>query len=254
MLKEHWLSPLIVSTNFEERNIAITNPEYRVIIMDDTPAKYMQLINGEYVLSKNVNVLPVLLPQFESIDAYIEGEFERCNSLYEEYLSSSPYVQHCLNTIFTLLFNNVAVFIYVPEEDDPIVNCVNVLIQYIYARYGIITCTASQMLPAIDKMAIDPSKYAVLIDLLYSYKTIPLDEFCLQYPIEYVSLNPNTAMIICQEVKNSGYSIPENSYEECINFAVNYVYGLKQYIIQKYTNGNNGDKVNIAFTMESIPK
>ena len=168
MLKQHWLSPLVVSTNFEEKNRAIANPEYRVIIMDDVPAKYMQLVNEQYMLPKNVSVLPVLLPQFESINAYIEGEFEKCNAYYEDYLSSSPYVQHCLNTIFTLLFNNVAVFIYVPEEEDPIVSCVNVLIQYIYARYGIICCTASQLAPAIDMNAVDPIKYAVLIDLLYS--------------------------------------------------------------------------------------
>jgi len=250
MLKEHWLSPLVISTNSEEKNRAILNPDYKVIIMDDVPAKYMQLISGEYKLPNNVSVLPVLLPQFESIDAYIEGDFEKSNILYEEYLSTSPYVQHCLNTIFTLLFNNIAVFIYVPEEEDPIVNCVNVLINYLINRYGIIPCTSYQLSPAINLNSVDPTKYAVLIDLLYTYNTIPTDEFCLQYPIQFVGLNPNTAARICEEATKAGYTIPQNTWEECIAFATNYVYGLKQYIIQKYTNNIQDNRVSIAFKME----
>ena len=253
MIKEHWLSPLVVSTNFEEKNRAIINPDYRVIIMDDVPAKYMQLINGEYKLPKNVSILPVLLPQFDSIDAYIEGDFEKSHELYDEYLNTSPYVQHCLNTIFTLLFNNIAVFIYVPASEDPIVDCVNVLINYLNNRYGIMACTANQLFPAINVYSLNPVKYATVIDLMYTYNTIPIDEFCFQYPIEYAPLNPNTISRICIEEGHMNEQMIYTDWNGCVDFAIRYVYGLKQSIIQKYTNPNESTKVSIAFAMEDKP-
>jgi len=255
MLKMHWLSPLIISMNFEEKNMAINNPEYRVIIMDDSPAKYMQLIQGEYRLPKNVSVLPVLLPPFDSINAFIEGEFEKSNLIYEDYLNS-PYVQHCLNTIFTLLFNNVAVMIYIPEDADPVINCINTLINYIYARYGVITCNSSQIVPALDMNNIDLNKYAVLIDLMYMNNTIPLDEFALQYPIEYAPLSPTAIIKVGVETGNLNADVDPstidfNYWEDVMS---RLVYGLKLSIIEKHNNPNNQDKVSIAFTMEEIPK
>ena len=252
----HWMSPLIITTNFEEKNMALSNPNFRVIIMDDDPAKYMELIQGEYKLPKNLSVLPVLLPTFESIDAYIEGDYEKSNLIYESYLTS-PIVQECLNVIFTLLFNNIAVLIYVPEDLHPVINCINTFINYLYANYAVMVSNSSNPFPAIDlsRFNTEPdfiNRYAVLIDLMYCHNTIPIMEFCVQFPIEYTNTISNLAMYkICME--EGGFEPNDSTYQDSMNFAIRYIYGMKQSITEKYNNGLQNLN-SVAFVMQDPPR
>ncbi|MBQ8130867.1 MAG: hypothetical protein IJ193_00070 [Bacilli bacterium] len=246
----HWLSPLVVTSNVEEKNMALSNPNYRVVVMDDEPYKYFQLINGEYALPRTESVIPVLLPPHEAIDAYIEGDYETSNKIYEEYLFTNPNVQHCLNTIFTLLFNNIAVLLFIPQDAEPVWSVINTFINYLYGRYGIVTTTSANSIPCMDPENYDTDLYSVLIDLLYTYDTIPVSEYCLQYPIEYINTMSEQAITkICFKECNLP---PGRPGEEYVQFAINYVYSLKQDIINRHLHPT--DKMSIAMNLEEIPK
>ena len=243
-IRPHWMSSLIISNNHNERMMALSNPNYRVIVLDDEPAKYFELINGEYSLPKGESVLPVLLPPPESVQFFIEGEYEKANECYNEYLFYNPNVNHCLNTIFTLLFNNLSVLIFIPQEADQIWSMVNTFINYVYSRYGIIISSVQQPLPCLDVQTITPDMYSTLIDLMYTYGTIPISEFCLQYPLEMVNVVSELAMQkICAEER-----IDASDFATMPNLVYNFIMGMKSNIIRNISNPEQS-KLNIVVNM-----
>ena len=112
------MSSLVLSNNHSERMMALSNPNYRVIVLDDEPQKYLELINGEYKLPKGESICSVLLPPPETTEYFIEGDYEKSEQIYNDYLFYNPNVNHLLATIFTLLFQNISVMIFIPQDAD----------------------------------------------------------------------------------------------------------------------------------------
>lgn len=248
-----WLSHLILTDRDDERFMALSNQSYRVVVLDDDKRKYLEMIDGTLRLPPHESVFPVLLPPPDSINEFIEGNFEESNRLYEAYLYYNPEVQHCLNTIFTLLFRNINVLIYIPSDLAPVWDTINTLANYLFTRYGIMTSPSSMnLIPSIDVNTIEASKYATLIDLMYVNGTIPISEFCLQYPI--VEVNGTVSKLAFSKLGYEELSAVINtvSPEQLPGFIANYIYGVKMNIINSINTGKK-KLLNVVVNMEGIP-
>ena len=252
-IRPHWMSSLVISNNHNERLMALDNPNFRVVILDDEPFKYFELIDGEYKLPKHESVYSVLLPPPESTEFFIEGDYEKSEQCYYEYLYYNPNVNHFLNTIFTLLFQNVSVLLFVPQDADRTWASINTLMTYMITRFGIITCNISQIIPCLDLTSISPDIYAALIDIMYTNGTIPVSEFCLQYPLEMVNVVSDLAVRkICIEELSSVIDINNADSLTISTYVYNFIMGMKQNIINNITNNTGEKKINLVVNMEGV--
>lgn len=251
--RPHWMSSLVISNNHNERLMALENPNFRVVVLDDEPAKYFELIDGEYKLPKHEGVYSVLLPPPESTEYFIEGDYEKSEQCYYEYLYYNPNANHFLNTIFTLLFQNVSVLLFIPQDADRTWGSINTLLSYMITRFGIITCNISQIIPCIDLEHIPPEIYAALIDIMYTNGTIPVSEYCLQYPIEVVNVYSDlAAQKICIEELSSIVDLNSTDPTTISSYVYNFIIGMKQNVIKNLTVPVEDRKINVAVSMEGI--
>lgn len=246
-IRPHWMSSLVLSNNHSERMMALSNPNYRVIVLDDEPQKYLELINGEYKLPKGESICSVLLPPPETAEYFIEGDYEKSEQIYNDYLFYNPNVNHLLATIFTLLFQNISVMIFIPQDADRTWGSINTLLQYMYYRFGIVTSNAAQVTFCMDLEHITPDVYATIIDIMFTNGTIPVSEFCLQYPIEIVNIVSDLAI---QKICIEQQLVDFNNVDPTTipNIVINFIIGMKKNIMRSLANPND-NKLNVVVNM-----
>lgn len=232
-----WNGKLYVSTNIEEaRLVQNTNNNIILVIIDDDPQKYFVTNNttGSITLPPRTNVLSVLLPPYSAIDNFINGRFDFAYMAYDEFLHLDPAVQKCLASIFTLLFSNTDVMLYVPPDEDLAVSFLNVLIQYLESMYGIVTSKLSDKSKQFHCLTnIDVNRYASLVDLMYTTKSITFDMYCLNYPIEYTYQSPTVTYYIAEQM-----NLPLTEYAQLSNSVYRCIVDRKNLLLNPNTNIN----------------
>ena len=240
----NWNGKLFISTNIEEAKlIQNTNNNIILIIIDDDPSKYFiaDNITGQIGLPPKMNVMSVLLPPYAAIDHFINGKFDIAFMAYDEFLHMDPAVQKCLSAIFTLLFSNIDVMLYVPPDDDLAVSFFNVLIQYLENMYGIITSKLSDRTKQFHCLTnIDINRYASLVDLMYTNGDITFDLYCLNYPIEYVG----QSSLVTYNVAEKLNMVP-NDFNVLNKAVYDFIINRKQILMNPNNNINNITPINV---------
>lgn len=157
-----------------------------IMVTEDVPDFVRHPLYGTSALSA-----VCLLPQYNSISSYIDGDLQDFAASYMEYLSTPDNTMYFASILSAIVSSIPMGFIFGKEEIE--VAATNVFLEYFMARYGI----------CIDPMGqsyMQREYIPTILNVLFDYNLISGSEFLYIYP-ENVQIGP-------QQLQKLAYIMP----------------------------------------------
>jgi len=159
---------VFLSCNWNELSNALYN-NIKVVVLDDDTEKYRRI---------GCNIMSMLLPPYEAIDAECNQQFELAGQIYQDPIAN----------IIAATYVEKDILIFVPPDEAKSLSFINVLAETLYSVYGIPCATLSD--PTSNPFYDDTNLYTLSnrVELMYACNIISLDTLCDCHP--YTDLNP----------------------------------------------------------------
>lgn len=169
---------VFLSCNWNELSNALYN-NIKVVVLDDDTEKYRRI---------GCNIMSMLLPPYEAIDAECNQQFELAGQIYQDYLLRSENALAPIANIIAATYVEKDILIFVPPDEAKSLSFINVLAETLYSVYGIPCATLSD--PTSNPFYDDTNLYTLSnrVELMYACNIISLDTLCDCHP--YTDLNP----------------------------------------------------------------
>lgn len=169
---------VFLSCNWNELSNALYN-NIKVVVLDDDTEKYRRI---------GCNIMSMLLPPYEAIDAECNQQFELAGQIYQDYLLCSENALAPIANIIAATYVEKDILIFVPPDEAKSLSFINVLAETLYSVYGIPCATLSD--PTSNPFYDDTNLYTLSnrVELMYVCNIISLDTLCDCHP--YTDLNP----------------------------------------------------------------
>ena len=169
---------VFLSCNWNELSNALYN-NIKVVVLDDDTEKYRRI---------GCNIMSMLLPPYEAIDAECNQQFELAGQIYQDYLLRSENALAPIANIIAATYVEKDILIFVPPDEAKSLSFINVLAETLYSVYGIPCATLSD--PTSNPFYDDTNLYTLSnrVELMYAWNIISLDTLCDCHP--YTDLNP----------------------------------------------------------------
>jgi hypothetical protein len=169
---------VFLSCNWNELSNALYN-NIKVVVLDDDTEKYRRI---------GCNIMSMLLPPYEAIDAECNQQFELAGQIYQDYILRSENALAPIANIIAATYVEKDILIFVPPDEAKSLSFINVLAETLYSVYGIPCATLSD--PTSNPFYDDTNLYTLSnrVELMYACNIISLDTLCDCHP--YTDLNP----------------------------------------------------------------
>jgi hypothetical protein len=169
---------VFLSYNWNELSNALYN-NIKVVVLDDDTEKYRRI---------GCNIMSMLLPPYEAIDAECNQQFELAGQIYQDYLLRSENALAPIANIIAATYVEKDILIFIPPDEAKSLSFINVLAETLYSVYGIPCATLSD--PTSNPFYDDTNLYTLSnrVELMYACNIISLDTLCDCHP--YTDLNP----------------------------------------------------------------
>lgn len=129
---------------------------------------------GQFVNSDNILKGSILLPPYEIISLLVDGDMNRFNEFYRQYLLQKDSDEF-LCAIFTALMSGIPIALYIDNEE--LSGCIsNALMCYLAAAFGVIVESPN------SAFLYDTRFNALNLEKLFVYDLITWQEFFMRYP------------------------------------------------------------------------
>ena len=133
-------------------------PNSKIVFVGD-PAGYENIIR-----SYGIIMATPLVPDYNTLEAEINGNIGEFRAKYDIYLSSEPAVMYFATIMTAMLFGKNILLFFPPETKG--LNYPNALLDHLFTKYGIQTRT--ETIPFMYNDNLTP----VNVSLMYNYNTI----------------------------------------------------------------------------------
>ena len=236
------------TSDYNEMIMAQNSRKFKIVIIDDDRSKYEILdpSTGQYKLPNDVSFMSVLLPPFEAVSNYIDGDLIKARSLYEAYLNEDYVVAQCMSAILAALFYGKNVLFFIPYDEEMSFEFGSVLFGYMNTAYGLSIGNIRVMESGAPYP--NPIQLATIMCLMYDMGNITFEEFVINFPDGIPPMNST-----CQNIINAS-GIDEiyikaflNINQNCVlmqndiyKFVLMYMNGIKKSLMEHTTSKETG--------------
>ena len=217
---------LAVSSDPNILQYIAAEPNTKIVFVGD-PAGYENMIR-----SYGMIMASPLVPDYNVLEAEINGNMAEFQAKYDMYLSSEPAVMY-FATIMTALLLGKNILLFFPPETQGL-NYPNVLLTHILTRYGIQTRT--QTLPFRYNDNLTPSNTA----LMYNYNTISPQIYLKLAGDSFVTMIPKLAFDMNIPISNQ-YDYSSKELYDYLNEYRNRLLNTDQLLVKPYTREVRGN-------------
>lgn len=217
---------LAVSSDPNILQYIAAEPNTKIVFVGD-PAGYENMIR-----SYGMIMASPLVPDYNVLEAEINGNMAEFQAKYDMYLSSEPAVMY-FATIMTALLLGKNILLFFPPETQGL-NYPNVLLTHILTRYGIQTRT--QTLPFRYNDNLTPSNTA----LMYNYNTISPQIYLKLAGDSFVTMIPKLAFDMNIPISNQ-YDYSSKELYDYLNEYRNRLLNTDQLLVKPFTREVRGN-------------
>lgn len=211
---------LAVSSDPNILQYIAAEPNTKIVFVGD-PAGYENMIR-----SYGMIMATPLVPDYNVLEAEINGNMAEFQTKYDMYLSSEPAVMY-FATIMTALLLGKNILLFFPPETQGL-NYPNVLLSHIFVRYGIQTRT--QTLPFKYNDNLTPSNTAIM----YQYNTISPQIYLKLAGDSFVAMIPKLVFDLNIPIRDQ-YDYSSKELYNYINEYRNSLLNTDQLLVKPFT-------------------
>lgn len=244
MIKNWKFGVANVTSNTEELLQAQQSQLSNIIILDDDRSFY-EIVNpatGERVLPPKVSFMSILLPSFNIVDIYMNGDKNGAFNMYEEYLYTNKNAIDCIESVVAVVLLGKNILFYIPGNANVILDFSRVLFEYIAMRYNLIVAPTNSIGGFTNN--INDSQYlSALLNGLYVNNVINITQYMILYPNNILPCMEATINIITK------FNISNEFIKNCLGLSPDtyLTQDVLQNFVMEYINGwqnANNDRIS----------
>lgn len=173
-------------------NCFITNDINQIQLMSNAGVRIVALVDeADMYKYSGCITAGVLLPNYDSLSADIDGHRDIAMQLYAEWLDTDV-PQRVFGIILAALRGGVNICFFIPEDPSGDWANTSLFIDYFANKFGIVIGDRIGLGRTSDTIVYpDPNFEAVRLICMFMNDTMMAEEFCRLYPFDTSNLHPN---------------------------------------------------------------